>query len=396
MHWDPISIEEFGVTQCGDLTSVQDGYWDVYYKLDQPHIEDEDYVTVYYVTRNKNTGAVDAYVKWTDQDTIKNDTVGFELEAAFDLIGIHCQIHDDPDPLPYYQGVEGWAQIWRRIPEPVIESIVLEGEDDVRITFENNSFTGPPDSTEVQRRTRPEGDWETVGVAGEDAEEYLDVDVDLAYGYDYRLRHLSPHMAMDYADVGLPPRPNSKWSNVDSLLVLSAPTSLSCDDNLEPEVKCEWTNGDNGVAIEVKRDGVIVETLDAGITEWIDTDVSWDDTLVYRVRHSGEGKFSAWSDPDTIAVEKTAPSNLYCYQSFAPGETEVHCFWDPGEGSDSTEVTRNVNNTRWWFPQDTLPPGQAYYIDENVQTGNTYYYKVRHRRGATVTAWSNIDSVTVN
>lgn len=178
--------------------------------------------------------------------------------------------------------------------------------------------------------------------------------------------------------------------------LLNPPTALGCDDNLAPEVPCQWTNGTGTVAIQVYRNGALVAALAPGTSSWTDTNVSFGSTYDYAVRHydSATGQFSPWSDDDLQVVAKTPPSGLSCGQAF--GETAVMCLWSNGELSDTTEIQRKVGSGRSWTFLAKVQPGSSTFTDNGVQDGNQYWYRARHRRGATTTSWSAADSASVS
>lgn len=383
------SVQEEGVATCGGLAfEGQTGLWRTYYDFSTVH--SGQWSTWRRRARSAPTGSyTDSIAQHAQLDADSVD-IPFVLEFDFDLVGLTHDITQDsalPDP---DADPEAWAQIWRSIGTPSIDSFAAR-IDTVQVVFVNNSRGREIDSTRVERRASGSSLWELRGFAVADGSIFVDVGAPPGT-YVYRLKHVTTPILLNFGTV--PPHPNSGWSPEDSVMVGFPPPSLHwCDDTLVPSAECHWSNGTDTAQIEVERDGVHLMTLPAGTTISADSAVAFDSTYSYRVRHTAPTAQSEWSDPRTQAVVADAPRNLLC--NSGTGEVEVGCGWSPEEPTDTTELWRRPDGSAQWSVLAKVAPTLSHYIDQDVVEGATYWYRARHRRNSVVTAFSNEDSATV-
>jgi len=392
-YGNEINLVEEGVDSCGALSfNSQTGRWAGYYDFSESHYAG-GWSTWRRLYRNALSGEYSdsiAQHRQIDADTVD---VAFVLDLNFDLVGLQHHIEEvDSATPPIGATVEAWAQIWRYIPNPGIESVRVS-YDSVIIVFDNNSHKRDIDSTLVQHRPQGGSVWYPRGSVGEDATTFNDTQVSPGT-YTYRLKHVAPTVPTGIF-YPAPPRPNSGWVSTVVSVGFPAPSDLWCDDTLVPSARCFWANGTDTAVVEVERNGAIHDTLPAGTDSLVHTDVAFDDSLTYFVRHVSliDNSFSKWSDPGAVRVTPTAPQGLVC--GSGTEEVEVSCGWSPGEVYDTTEIWRRLDGSSWQV-LTKFQPGKSQYFDQNVEEGEIYWYKVRHRRNSVLTGFSNADTAYVH
>jgi hypothetical protein len=387
LHYTSIDLQEQGISQCGALAFVNEsGRWKGYYDFSGTH--PGEWSTWRKLTRTTSSSTLTDSVAQHGQIEADSVDIPFKLEPQYDLLGLHHHIVPNSQMPPPGVGVEAWAQIWRAIDEPVIDS-VRASHDTVTVVFRNRSWQRSIDSTWVERR-RDGGIWSRIGSLGAAANQFIDTLVSPG-NYTYRLKHVSEPVLRGFKPAPSPP--NSGW--VDTAVTVPGfdpPQGFYCDDDLIPAVTCAWRNTTDTATIELERNGLVRDTAAAGSTSWTDPSVSWDSTYRYRARYLSlaHNTVSDWTNEWTITVEPTAPQGLRC----ASSQGTVSCGWSPGEVNDTTEVWRQPEES-YWSLLTKLQPGKSQVFDYDVTVGLTYCYKVRHRRNAVITGFSNVSCTAV-
>ena len=103
------------------------------------------------------------------------------------------------------------------------------------------------------------------------------------------------------------------------------------------------------------------------------------------MRHIKDGAPGFYSDPDTAVADPLAPDGLSCAGT---GDTEVTCLWGNTE-HEIVQIWRRVGPH--WSLVDEVAAGTDQYVDSPVETGLTYWYKIRYRRDSDYSAYSNED-----
>ena len=386
-----INLDEEGVDSCGALSfNSQTGKWAGYYDFSGAH--SGDWSTWRRLYRNRFSGEYSDSV--TQHGQIDADTVDipFVLDFNFDLVGLQHHVEEEDTTVPpITRQPETWAQIWRYVFNPGIESVRVS-YDSVIIVFDNDSGKRAIDSTVVQHRPQGGSVWYPRGSVGEDATTFNDTQVSPGT-YTYRLKHVAPAVPTGSFQPA-PTRPNSGWVDTVVSVGFPAPSDLWCDDTLVPSAKCFWENGTDTAVVEAMRNGAIHDSVPAGTDSLIHTDVAFDDSVTYFVRHVSliDNSFSEWSDPGAVRVTPTAPAGLHC--GSGTEQVEVSCGWSAGEVYDTTEIWRRLDGSSWQV-LTKVEPGQSQYFDQDVEEDEIYWYKVRHRRNSVLTGFSNADTAYV-
>lgn len=277
---------------------------------------------------------------------------------------------------------EGCAQHWRKILPPLLDSLRAAPGNYVHLFWRNQNWKRPLDTTEVYRNGV------RVGWSGGTANTFTDGPLP-AGTYAYQLRHVtgsSPH--------NLGGLPNSPYSAELSILLAPPPTGLTCEGNFDPTMDCRWFNAVTGDSTQVFRDGVLQATVAGGSANapstWTDPAVVRGASYTYQVRHVEGGLAGAFGAPVTAVANPVPPENLSCGGT---SRTTATCVWIVKEPGDTVEVWRESEVDGLGHRAD-LAPGIDQFDDTGLRVGVTYWYKVRYRRRAEWSGFSNIDDAT--
>jgi hypothetical protein len=212
---------------------------------------------------------------------------------------------------------------------------------------------------------------------------YQDNAISAATDYAYKLRHKS---GSDYSVFtttitrsGTPP----------------APTLMAADNNFEDDVAVSWTqNAASQTAVRVYREGVNVSgDLAAGATSYTDLAVP-NGTYTYTVRNTN----GVAEGPDSNSIDETvvynppltAPSGFTATATFSD---RVALAWTNGDATAQTEVYRGSSPSPTTLVA-TRAAGTNSYNDDELAQGTLYYYRIRHVKGAQLSAYTADDDAT--
>jgi hypothetical protein len=231
------------------------------------------------------------------------------------------------------------------------------------------------------------------------------IDTGLSRGiYGYFVRHVTAKgfRGLDQA-VDVIPSPHSSSSAAKSFYVdtapppppqpPAAPSGLRCEGNFAPEMDCFWFNGDATASTEVYRNGQLKATLFPQQTHYLDLTVVRGTTHGYKIRHIKGGLVSPFDSTSTVA-NPVPPENLSCGGT---GPTTASCTWVVKEQYDTVQVQRRFGNKAWQTIAILPPtpyPYTGWFDDTGLSTGVMYTYRMRYRRGADASAFSNEEHAT--
>jgi hypothetical protein len=279
--------------------------------------------------------------------------------------------------------VNAAAQLWRIITAPDSFAVDSVDETHVLVRWANRHRDRSIDSTQLYRDAGAGWQYDTTVNR---ATNQLTRTVTTWGTYRWIAQHVTAYLAPP--DVPLLAQPNSAFTGADSVTFDPPPPTGLCEGNFAPTMDCRWWNAVANAPSEVLRDSVIQDTLPGGainhLVEWTDSAVTADSTYPYQVRHLVGGLTGRLSTPPESAVASpVAPENLNCAGT---GETTISCVWVDKE-PDTVAVERKVKGGDW-TPLTTVLAGVMYLDDEGLPP-KQHCYRVRHRRGAAVTDWSN-------
>lgn len=161
-----------------------------------------------------------------------------------------------------------------------------------------------------------------------------------------------------------------------------APSGLIATSSVCDKIDLSWTdNSDNEEGFEIERNGSVINTVNAGVTLYSDTDVSENTTYSYRVsayNDAGNSDYSTTASATTPSCGGTelpdAPSGL---TANARGKAKIALNWtDNSNNEEGFIIYRGlvVNNLT---SHETVGRNITSYVDNNnVSSNKTYYYKV--------------------
>jgi hypothetical protein len=331
---------------------------------------------------------------WPAPAQVGYDLTAFAIRHTDTYAETQDTAFDNPDNV-----TDAYAHLWRHVDPPYVTDTTRLGSNRPKLIWQNRHLGRLLDSTEVYRSDNGAG-FERVAALAQSASEFADTA--LVRGvYGYFVRHVTA-LGFAYPDVNVNvPLPHSSSSDTRTFYVDTtppqppsppvAPSGLRCEGNFDPEMDCFWFNGDTTASTEIYRNDSLKATLFPRETHYLDLTVVSDVTYQYKIRHVKNGTASSF-DSTTAAAQPVPPENLSCGGT---SPSTVTCVWIVKEPYDTVQVQRRV--TVKWSTVAVLPPTPyppAEFHDTGLQSGTTYYYRVRYKRGARYSGFSNEDPAT--
>lgn len=184
----------------------------------------------------------------------------------------------------------------------------------------------------------------------------------------------------------------------------TAPHELRATAVSPTRVELRWrdSTGETGYRVERRLDGasawVKIGNAPANATSFVDSTARPGQTYIYRVRAFNDIGNSPWSN---TAVARTpgegavpdAPRELDA-QLTAAG---IHLRWNDVAGEHGYKIERRLDGSGSgdWVQIGTTGPNITTFLDEHVEPGRTYLYRVRAFNAAGNSGYSNVRAVTV-
>src|SRR4051794_23318044 len=202
-----------------------------------------------------------------------------------------------------------------------------------------------------------------------------------------------------------PSRARVALEGLESRLVLSAaPTGLDATLIAPHAAKLEWTDvaGETGYVIERKVDGTTdawtqVGDTGADVTHFAQDGLAAGKTYLYRVRSRDASGTSEPSNVDSVMVpaEQGVPDAPHL-EFMVTDALAVKLTWTNVANETLYSVERRVDGTTVPFqPIATRPADANSYVDDAVEAGKTYLYRVRAANQGGNSAFSNIVAVAI-
>jgi titin len=258
---------------------------------------------------------------------------------------------------------------------PHLESALVAPRS-VRLTWTNvERETG----YRLERRVDgTDGPWTLLATTGADVTTYLDEGLEPGKTYIYRVRAFN--------DAGESGNSNTAYRAIPrDVVVPAAPTGLDAT-LVEGRVRLAWNDVENerGYRVERRLDGSTEEwrqvgTTAANVTTFTDSsELLPGRTYVYRVRATNEAGVSAPSNTDSVQIpgDVGAPAAT----RLEAGVVSAHAIrlsWRDVEGETGYTIERRAEGTDAWTRVAATAANVTRYVDEGLDAGKTYQYRVR-------------------
>lgn len=303
------------------------------------------------------------------------------ISNAFDSTNDAGQRDDTTATRSFEQNCdEACTEMWRHIDAPQLDSVRIVGDTSVQVFWRNHNWGRSYDTTLLHR------DGAVVGKTADTMHAFLDHPVGVGV-HAYTVRHVAP--SSPWYD--LPPHYSQFATQLSITVGPPAPTGLGCAGNFTATIDCQWTVTTQTDSTLVYRDAAVKARLAPGVATWTDGAVTRGSSYNYQVAHVRGAFVGALTAAVPTVANPVPPSALACTKT---GISTSRCTWTNGEAAESTAVQRQEAGT--WTGIAILVPGTALYNDASLHGGVTYTYRVDHRHGADVSAFSASVAVTID
>jgi titin len=169
-------------------------------------------------------------------------------------------------------------------------------------------------------------------------------------------------------------------------------------------VRLRWVNvaNERGYKVERRVDGgsgewVQVGSTAANVVGFADQQLERGRTYVYRVRAYNDAGDSPYSNTAAVTVPETpgAPPAPRELNAEVGGPLRVTITWADVAGETGYKLERRLDGTETWTQAGTTAANVTSYVDERVDAGKTYVYRVRAFNDSGDSSYSNTDAVTL-
>ena len=281
------------------------------------------------------------------------------------------------------------------VPAPTGLDATLVEPRAVRVTW--NDVAGETGYLVERRVDGTDEPWTIVGDPGADVTTFAQDGLTPGRTYLYRVR------ARDASG-------RSEASNVDFVTVPGdgvpdAPRELVAESVQGQFVRLRWANveGETGFRIERRLDGsgsgdwVEIGNTAANVITFADERVEAGRRYAYRVRAFNGAGTSPYSNVAFVTVQAepgvpAAPRELNAELTDA---LRVRLTWQDVENEAGYKIERRVDGTADWLQIGSTAQNVVNFVDERVERGKTYIYRVRAFNDAGHSSYSNTDAVRI-
>jgi predicted phage tail protein len=258
---------------------------------------------------------------------------------------------------------------------------------------------GVVDGYHIERSLTPGSGFAPVDTVAGGATAFQDTDLEGGTTYHYRVRArnesgFSNYSAEASATTPVPPPP-----------VPGAPTDLSAAAVDTSTIDLSWTASAgvvDGYYIErslAPGSGFApVDTVAGGVTVFQDTDLESGTTYYYRVRGrniSGFSDYSAEASATTPVPPPPVPGAPTDLSAVATDTSTIDLSWTASGGVvDGYHIERSLTSGSGFVAVDTVAGGVTVFQDTSLESGTTYYYRVRGRNVSGFSSYSVEASAT--
>jgi len=256
----------------------------------------------------------------------------------------------------------------------------------LRLAWTDNSNN----ETGFQMWRSPDGTtgWTNVGTAQANATWWDNTGLAPGTKYFYRIRAVNSGGASPFTSVV-----NATTSSVPP----AVPSDLVATATSPTAIHLAWTdnaNDETGFEVERSLNGTTgwssVGAPAANTTSWDDTTAAESTAYYYRVRATGAGNPSSFSN----TANSTTPAAVSGLSARTTSHASVLLRWTERAGDETGfEIERSPNGTTGWVSAGNAVAGATSWHETGLAAGN-HSYRVRATRGAGPSAWSNTAAAT--
>jgi endonuclease/exonuclease/phosphatase family metal-dependent hydrolase len=179
----------------------------------------------------------------------------------------------------------------------------------------------------------------------------------------------------------------------------NAPSDLVVYSNILDQVQLEWQDNSGseiGFIIERKifeNDFLAIDTTEVNVNSYLDVNVETGNVYTYRISALFDDGISEYSNEVTIDLTSCSPTNLL---AFCTANYEVLLNWEDRCSEETGFVIERKITGDQFTIIDTIAADLTTYLDENVEIGIEYIYRVAVIVESGMSAWSNEASVQVS
>ena len=212
----------------------------------------------------------------------------------------------------------------------------------------------------IYRKASSETSWTKAGSVNGNVTTFSDTGVKSGTQYTYAV---------------CPTLSTSEGSKIESdpIYYIKAPTGVA-GENIVDGIKVTWDESDGAIRYAVMRvdmyqGNVLLAEIDADeVLEYIDTEVSWNESYSYAVKAISVNGESLVGD-SSVSILRIGAMGIATPELAKGG---IRVTWEPYDEADGYAVFRN-DGSGWFQVNEVTGPE---YIDENVHSAKTYAYAV--------------------
>lgn len=255
------------------------------------------------------------------------------------------------------------ASIEHFLRAPSNLNIRQESDVVISLTWKDNSEVER--GFKIERKNHPDSVFREIASLPPNTTTHTDTSVMLNFSYFYRLRAFSSHL---YSD--------AITSNI--TLVFSPPTDLKALQLSDTQIRLNWTDNSNfekGFKIERKADlsGAFntLGTVDANVTEFIDTNAKLGSTYFYRVTTFTADNMSNYTEL-SIQHVLLAPTNL---KFILMSPSQLRLDWQDNSNIElGFRIQRKDGEGGAFGAIATVTSN--FFLDNNIRQGVKHFYRV--------------------
>jgi chitodextrinase len=228
-------------------------------------------------------------------------------------------------------------------------------------------------TTVIERKTGAQGEWKTIATTREGVTQYSNTGLSDNTEYFYRLRiHINENArSIPYPDDN---------SGIGAVTFIGS-IRLYADAVSSNRIRLEWSSRHKGVEVVIERktafgDFVAIKTIESGTDRWYDEGVIPQAEYTYRIKVVDEDNESVYSNEVTVVNSYLdEPEEL---EVKVISKNEIKLTWVDASGSETGfEIWRYIYGYESYELYATVGPNTTSFIDDDVQEGLQYYYKIR-------------------